>query len=154
MRTTDAHLLRAVIDWCMVFGTDSSQIHWKKVITDEGAQRDFRNRLLSVASFTQDQWESYWIEMTTFRNDFAAHRIVASTYPTTPKMDNALLVAITYDHWIRERLREALNAIFEEPSLRERYDRVTRTSEQHLKPLIALGPTADQEYEGSPPSPN
>ncbi len=30
-RTIDAHLLRAVIDWCMVFGTDNNPTHWKKL---------------------------------------------------------------------------------------------------------------------------
>src|SRR6266436_1280303 len=75
VRTIDAHLLRAVIDWCMVFGTDSSQIHWKNISADEDAQRDFRNRLLRVARFTQDQWDAYWLDMTTFRNDYGAHRV-------------------------------------------------------------------------------
>lgn len=150
-RTVDAHLLRAVIDWCMVFGTDSSGIHWKKVIADVDTQSDFRLRLLSLGNLTQDQWDAYWLEMTTFRNDFAAHRIVASTYPTTPKMDTALFVAINYDKWIRERIRQSSNAIFEEPSLHDRYDRVIRTSGKFLAPVIALGPTIDQEYEGNVP---
>lgn len=153
IRSIDAHLLRAIIDWCMVFGTDSSDIHWKKVIADKNIQSDFRSRLLSLANLTQNQWDTYWAEMTTFRNEFAAHRVVAP-YPVVPKMDTALLVATAYDQWIRERLRDELNAIFEEPSLRDRYDRVTRTSETFLKPLIALGPTVDQEYEGSPPPTN
>lgn len=149
-RTIDAHLLRAIIDWCIVFGTDSSQVHWKKVVADETAQREFRQRLLSVARLTPDQWDAYWRDMTTFRNEYAAHTI-AGSYPTTPKMDTALLVATTYDQWIRERIRESSNAVFEEPSLQERYDRVTRTSEKLLESLIALGPTIDEEYEGNPP---
>lgn len=151
LRTIDAHLLRAIIDWCMVFGTDSSQIHWKKVVTDATAQSEFRHRLLSIASLTQDQWDAYWLDMTTFRNEYAAHR-VAGSYPTTPKMDTALLVATTYDQWIREGITESSNAVFDEPSLQDRYDRVTRTSETFLKPLITLGPTVEQEYEGNPPA--
>jgi hypothetical protein len=151
IRTIDAHLLRAVIDWCMVFGTDSSQIHWKKVMPDKEAQCDFRHRLLKVASLTSDQWDEYWRNMTDFRNDYAAHRTVAETYPTTPRMDTALLVATTYDGCIRELIKNSENAIFEEPSLQERYDRVTRTSQKFLKPFVALGPTFDQEYEGKVP---
>ena len=84
----------------------------------------------------------------TFRNDFAAHRIVATSYPITPKMDTALLVATTYDQWIRE----SLNAVFDEPSLEKRYDRVIRTSKKFLKQLIAFGPTVDQEHEGRVPN--
>lgn len=151
IQTIDAHLLRAVIDWCMVFGTDSSQVHWKRVVADENLQTDFRRSLLNVASLTDSQWDEYWRDMTKFRNDYTAHRIVADTYPTTPKMNTALLVATTYDTWIRQRLRESQNAVFDEPSLEERYDRVTRTSQHFLKQLVALGPTFDQEYEGRIP---
>jgi len=91
--------------------------------------------------------------MTTFRNDYAAHR-VAGSYPTTPKMDTALLVATTYDEWIRQQIRQSQNAIFDEPSLEERYARVIRTSEKFLETLVAFGPTVDEEYEGSPPPQN
>src|SRR3990172_8591600 len=79
-QTIDAHLLNAVIDWCMIFGTDSNQVHWKKVVADETAQCDFRQLLLDAASLTQDQWDAYWLDMTTFINDFAAHRIFSSSY--------------------------------------------------------------------------
>jgi hypothetical protein len=129
VRTIDAHLLRAVIDWCMVFGNDSNQIHWKKVVRDINMQSDFRQQLSKVGKFTSDQWNDYWHDMTDFRNKYAAHRTVAETYPTTPRMDTALLVATTYDGFIREWIRKSQNAIFEEPSLQERYDRVTRVTE-------------------------
>lgn len=145
--TIDAHLLRAVIDWCMVFGTDANQIHWKRVAADEDAQHDFRRFLLGVANLTQDELDAYWSKMMVFRNDFAAHRIVASSYPSTPNMDTALLVVTTYDDWFRQ----AVTAVFDEPSLKERYDRLMRTMEAPIKQLIQLGPTLDQEYEGSLP---
>jgi hypothetical protein len=150
-RTIDAHLLRAVIDWCMVFGTDSSEIHWKKVIVDKEMQCAFRQRLLKLGKFKSDQWDDYWDDMTTFRNKYAAHRTAEEIYPTTPMMDTAFLVCLTYDHWIRDWLRESQNAVFDEPSLEERYERVTHTSQKLLKPLVELGPTDEQEYEGNVP---
>jgi hypothetical protein len=146
-RTINAHLLRAVIDWCMVFGTDSNQIHWKRVAADENAQQDFRRFVLDVASLTQDELDTYWSKMTIFRNDFAAHKIVASNYPAAPDMDTALVVATAYDDW----LRQAVNAAFDEPSLQGRYDRLMRTTEESLRQLISLGPTLEQEYESRPP---
>jgi hypothetical protein len=146
-RTIDAHLLRAVTDWCMVFGADSNQIHWKKVVVDDETQCHFRSHLLSIIDFTKEQWDNYWSDMTTFRNNFAAHRIVAPVYPTVPLMDMALLVATTYDHWVRS----SIAAVFEEPSLKARYDRLMRVSGETFLKLVGIGPTVEVEYEGSPP---
>jgi len=146
-RTIDAHLLRAIIDWCMVFGADSNQVHWKKVAIDDEAQCHFRRHLLSVIGLTKEQWDTYWSDMTTFRNDFAAHRIVAPVYPSVPDMDTALLIATTYDDWFRN----SVTALFDEPSLRARYDRLIRVSEETFLKLVSFGPTVDLEYEGSPP---
>ena len=146
--TIDAHLLRAVIDWCMVFGTDDNAIHWKKVAVDQQAQDSFRDRLLKVTRLTRTQWGSYWHDMIKFRNDYAAHRVVAQIYPTTPKMDTALLVVTTYDEWIRE----ALGTAFAEPTLQERYDRLSRVSKKSSMKQIQIGPNLDEEYEGIVPS--
>ena len=146
-RTIDAHLLRAMIDWCMVFGTDSNQIHWKRVAADDEAQRSFRRHLLCAIDLTREQWETYWSDMTTFRNKFAAHRIVAPVYPSVPNMDVALLAATTYDDWFRI----SVTASFEEPSLRARYDRLIRVSGDTFTKLISTGPLVDTEYEGDPP---
>lgn len=146
-RTIDAHLLRAIIDWSMVFGADSNQVHWKKVAIDDEAQCHFRRHLLYVIGLTKEQWDTYWSDMTTFRNDFAAHRIVAPVYPSVPNMDRALLIATTYDDWFRN----SMTALFDEPSLRARYDRLIRVSEETFLKLVSSGPIVDLEYEGSPP---
>jgi len=146
-RTIDAHLLRAITDWCMVFGADSNQIHWKKVAFDDEAQCSFRLRILSDVRFTKEQWDNYWLEMTTFRNDYAAHRIVAEKFPSVPKMDTALLIATTYDDWFRN----SIEASFGEPSLKARYDRLIRVSEETFMKLINTGPMIDFEYEGKLP---
>lgn len=145
--TIDAHILCAIIDWCMVFGTDSSELHWKKVVADKHDQAAFRNHLLNVLGFTHDQWQAFWSSITDFRNRYAAHRHLP--YPLTPTMDTALRVATTYDKWFRSNV----NASFDEPSLQERYDRLIRTSADLLRHAVGLGPTLDQEYEGKvPPS--
>jgi len=146
-RTIDAHLLRAITDWCMVFGADSNQVHWKKVAVDDEAQNSFRSRLLSVVGLTKEQWDTYWSEMTTFRNNFAAHRIVEEKYPSVPKMDTALLIAATYDDWFRS----SIEASFGEPSLRARYDRLIRVSGEPFIKLISIGPVIELEYEGKLP---
>lgn len=145
--TIDAHILRAIIHWCMLFGTDSSEVHWKKVIADHSTQSTFRSHLLDVLGFTHDQWEAFWSSMTDFRNKYAAHR--HPPYPPTPTMDTALRVVTTYDEWFRN----SVSTIFDEPSLQERYDRLISTSADPLWHAVGLGPTLDQEYEGKvPPS--
>lgn len=145
--TIDAHILRANINWCMIFGTDNSELHWKKAIADKCSQSTFRNHLLNILGFTHDQWEAFRSNMMEFRNKYAAHRNLP--YPPTPIMDTALRVVTTYDEWFRDRL----DATFDEPSLQKRYDRLMRTSVGPLRHAVSLGPTLDQEYEGRvPPS--
>ena len=146
--TIDAHILRAITHWCMLFGADSSKVHWKRVIADDSAQSTFRDHLLDVLGFTHDQWKAYWSSMTAFRNKYAAHR--DPSYPPTPTMDTALRVVTAYDEWFRN----SVSASFDDPSLQERYDRLIRTSADPLWHAVSLGPTLDQEYEGKkvPPS--
>ena len=48
MSTIDAHLLRATLNWCMVFGSDESNpTHWKRlsVTKSEKFQKNFREVL-------------------------------------------------------------------------------------------------------------
>lgn len=146
-KTIDAHLQIAIIDWCMVFGTDSNEIHWKKVLLDDQFQCDFRRQLRQLANLTEKQMKEFWSSMTKFRNEYAAHRTAATHYPAVPYMDKALIIATNYDDWFRLKV----DASFEEPSLRERYERLLRTSEKFFKELIMNGPTIDEEYEDRPP---
>jgi hypothetical protein len=146
-RTIDTHLLKANIDWCMVFGTNSNEIHWTKVVIDEQYQCDFRCHKNKLANMTENQMSKFWSGMTNFRNKYAAHRTAATQFPAVPYMDTALIVATSYDDWFRLKVE----ASFAEPSLNKRYERLLRTSEKFFKELISCGPTIDQEYEGRPP---
>lgn len=147
-RTIDTHLLQAIVDWCMIFGADSNEVHWKNVATDEETQHSFRSYLLGVTGLTKIQWHACWSDMTTFRNNFVAHRTVKKTYPPVPVMDTTLLVATAYDDW----LRNSVAAAFEEPSLRARYERLIRVSGEWFPKLVSFGPTIEDEYEGNVPS--
>jgi hypothetical protein len=145
--TIDAHLLRAIIDWCMVFGADSNEVHWKNVAVDEETQNAFRSHLLAITGLTKEQWHGYWLDMTTFRNSFAAHKTITVNYPPVPILDMAMLVATTYDDWFRN----SVAAVFEEPALRARYDKLIRVSGDLFLKLVGSGPTVEDEYEGSSP---
>ncbi len=146
-RTISVHLLQAVIDWCMVFGADSNDVHWKKVAVDEKTQKSFRSHLLAVTAMTEKQWYAYWLRMTTFRNDFVAHKVVTANYPSVPVLDRALLVATAYDDWFRS----SVAASFVEPPLKARYDRLMRISGEPFLKLVTSGPMIEDEYEGNPP---
>jgi hypothetical protein len=147
-RTIDAHLLRAVTDWCMIFGADSNEIHWKKVVSDESTKASFRQHLMTVTGMSSAQWDSYWLSVTSFRNEYAVHRNNQDKHHAVPMMDMALKIAVSYDDW----LRDVMQADFEEPSLRDRYQRLIRTSKQTLAGVVCKGPWLEDEYEGSPPT--
>ncbi|MFH1882337.1 MAG: hypothetical protein ABIL62_06460 [Planctomycetota bacterium] len=145
--TIDSHLLIAIIDWCMVFGTDSNEIHWKKVVLDEQYRRNFRSHLRKFANLSKNEMDKFWSSMTKFRNEYAVHKTAARHYPDVPYMDTALIIVTSYDDWFRLKV----DASFEEPALRDRYERLLRTSERFFKQLIMNGPTINDEYEGRPP---
>jgi hypothetical protein len=147
-KTIDAHLIRAVLDWCMVFGTDSNEIHWKKVVVDKQYQSDFQSYLRRSLSLTEAQMKEYWVGMTTFRNNYVAHRPVLPAFPTVPFFDKALKIAFMYDEWFRRNV----NASFADATLEERYNRLLRTSEDVFKTLVSFGPTLKEEYGGYPPN--
>ncbi len=76
-QTIDAHLLRAVINWCMVFGSDKSEpTHWKQLsITDSKAlYKSFREGLFVATDLNQHTWQQYWKSVVDFRNKYAVHR--------------------------------------------------------------------------------
>ena len=128
--TIDAHILRSIIDWCMVFGTDSNEVHWKKAALNDFTQSDFRSYLLKSIGLSLEQWSDFRSNMMDFRNKYATHNVFP--YPSMPIMDTALRVAVTYDNWFRERV----NAAFDDPSLQERYDGLMRTLVKPLKRLV------------------
>lgn len=102
--TIDAHLLRATINWCMVFGSDKyNPTHWKQLsITHSAALLlSFREGLFRATGLNENKWRMYWTSMTNFRNKYAAHRELEFDSPV-PNFDTALAVAYYYDNWVRK----------------------------------------------------
>jgi hypothetical protein len=113
--TSDAHLLRATIDWCMVFGVNSNSTHWKRLSSTNSLTRDqlFRYGLLMTLGISGDQWQKYWTYMKDFRDKYASHRELEFANPV-PNFDIALKVAFYYDQWVRKLI---LPDTIEEPAL-------------------------------------
>ncbi|KXG42691.1 hypothetical protein [Tepidibacillus decaturensis] len=102
--TMNAHLLQAAICWCMVFGSDrSNPIHWKNLNINEkdNLSNWFRSELTEYLNIDEEEWESYWKSMVTFRNRFVAHRELTFQDPV-PYFETAYKVALFYDQWVRK----------------------------------------------------
>ncbi len=128
--TIDAHLLRATINWCMVFGSENEPTHWTRLVKQsESLARAFRAELFETTGLDKEHWHQYWKSMTKFRNKYAAHRELEKFFDPVPNFDTALAVAYHYDRWVRNIISPD---ICDEPSL-ERF----ATSLQHsVSPLV------------------
>ena len=144
--TIDAHLLLALINWCMVFGSDGfNPTHWKKLSLTQSKelQESFRNGLIGDTGISWAEWEEYWKKMTAFRDKYAAHRELDFNSPV-PKFDLALKVAHYFDDWIRHVISPDS---FEEPPLRESEERISKTLAPLADKLIKLTKESQQNVE-------
>jgi hypothetical protein len=86
--TSDAHLLRAVNYWCMVFGKDNEATHWKCLVKkSKDDVRAFREGLFRETGLDEDGWRDYWTGITTFRDKYAAHRELEPFTDPVPDFD-------------------------------------------------------------------
>lgn len=140
--TINAHCLQAIINWCMVFGADGcNQTHWKNLAPADTTNLvdDFRKKCLASLQMTRRQWDAYWKEVTTFRNEYAAHRQIDSRQPV-PILDTALKIAHFYDNWIREVIAPD---VLEEPRLHISEREFTNNA----KPLIEALMTETKRFQ-------
>ena len=101
--TSNAHISQACIYWCMVFGNyDSNKTHWQKLAVGptNTLRTSFRKGICAHLGISEAEWESYWEDMVTFRDQYVAHRDFTSRNPV-PLFDRALEVAFFYDEWVR-----------------------------------------------------
>jgi len=104
--TMNTHFFRAITNWCIVFGADNNEAHWKNVSENdkEKIKSEIRPRILAAANFTCDEWKSYHIKIKDFRNDYTAHKNVNPNDDRVPSLNNAFEIAKSYFEWIRELL--------------------------------------------------
>jgi hypothetical protein len=100
--TIDAHLLRATINWCMVFGSENEPTHWKRLAEQsEGHAQSFRDGLFRKSCLNEVGWQKYWTDMKKFRDKWVVHRELEPFTDPVPDFDIALVVAYHYDRWVR-----------------------------------------------------
>lgn len=139
-RTIDAYLLRSVTIWCMVFGTDSNEIHWKKVLLGDNERQGFKDRLRDELGLDDKSWAKYWDSMLGFRNNYVAHVKVGGDHPPVPNdLDVARCVVEQYD----DQVLALVGCAVPEPELRVRYERLVQIDARGFEEIVRLGPSLD-----------
>jgi hypothetical protein len=82
----------AVLDWLHLFGSDSDDLHWKRVIDDP---QGFKDGLLNHLGFNDQEWKTYWQTVKDYRNKDVAH-IEVRPVSEVPDMTMALKAAEYY----------------------------------------------------------
>jgi len=108
--TMNAHILKAITDWCMVFGSDSNEVQWKKssLSHEEEFQIEIRNLIYESTGFSHQEWSAYREEMVNFRNVYVAHRNPEFKKPV-PHMEKAFDISVAFFDWLKEQLWPSFN---------------------------------------------
>lgn len=131
--TCNAHLERAVLVWCMVFGTDSNETHWKNIFKgyNEDANESFMKYLQDNSNITKNDFRKYWKSMKDFRNDYVAHK--AGYDKPVPVFNDACTVVFCFDDWIRKMISPD---IIDMPSFKQLFDKYQKDINITLQKLI------------------
>lgn len=89
------------INWCKLFGTDSSDRYWKQVTLE---QKAFRELVYGATGFNYQAWADYRKAMTNFRNQVTVHLTPYFDYNDVPDFSMALIVLKTTHQWLRQVL--------------------------------------------------
>jgi hypothetical protein len=97
--TVNAHYFQAVNLWCMVFGVDSNETHWRNL----GLKEEFRPSLLSSLNLNDKDYRLYWSSVIDWRNQYLAHR-VPGYLEKFPDLKLARSVVFAYEEWIGSKI--------------------------------------------------
>lgn len=108
----------SVLEWCKVFGSRREPTHWTTVVSDEDM---FRSDMLTELNLTDDEWESYWIEMKDYRDISVAHHTKNPDLTKYPCLDTALASTVfLYGHLVNQ-LSDAPEPVYFLPKDLSRY---------------------------------
>ena len=95
---TNTLLCDATIQWCKLFGTNSENSHWKKLVKD---QNEFRTYLLESIQLEQVDFTSYHTSMLTFRDKWVAHYESSFPHGIVPEFDIALRSSMALQEYLK-----------------------------------------------------
>ena len=87
------------INWCKLFGSDSSDRFWKQVTLE---QKSFRELVYEAAGFNYQEWTDYRKAMTAFRNQVTFHLTPYFDYKDVPDFSAAFDVLKVTHQWLRQ----------------------------------------------------
>lgn len=93
----------AVLEWCKLFGANAEHHHWSKVFSDK---EKFRQHILESVQMTQDQWNTYWKELTQYSNNAVSHFAPDFKPSRYPDLEPALKSVISCYEYLLMKLKE------------------------------------------------
>lgn len=101
----------AILSWNHIFGTNSQQSHWKKLVGNvplpaRSPLRSFgREMIIDYLKTTGNEWDRYHARMVEFRNDRIAHFDHTVVRDDLPNTSWALRSSYLYREWLLSLLR-------------------------------------------------
>ena len=112
---SDMLYAEAVITWNVIFGTNSQELHWKKVteklpIPTNSKLKPFgKEMIIAYLGITKEEWGKYHSEMVDIRNERLTHFNYNIIRENMPNITWALNSAYLYREWLLSLLREYKN---------------------------------------------
>jgi hypothetical protein len=82
-----------VLDWCKIFGSNAEPTHWKGVVDDPN---QFRLDLLADLKISKEDWEQYWNQMKSYRDELVAHFEAGTEVANFPDLNIAMKSSCFY----------------------------------------------------------
>lgn len=95
----NSNLNLAVLSFCKIFGSKSEESHWKKFILEQYHQRVIDEVVLKTFK-NLDDWESYWQNVTNFRNNYINHLTSEAFIHNVPELAKIKMLVIELFHLI------------------------------------------------------
>lgn len=101
----------AILFWNHIFGTNSQQSHWKKLLAnvplpERSPLKPFgKGMIIEHLKTTSDEWDRYHAKMVEFRNDRIAHFDHSVVRETPPNITWALHSSCLYREWLLSLVR-------------------------------------------------
>ena len=127
--TFNNFLNMAVLNWCHLFGNNSDDLHWLKIINDSNA---FRDGLLQTIGTNLDDWKVYRKTVTDYRNKDVAH-IEVRPEGQAPEMDKAIIAASFYYRTALDELKTYSSYAELPDDLNHFYNEVSELATDYVK---------------------
>lgn len=120
----------AIMEWMKLFGNNSDQHHWKKIVANPDL---FKANMLKHCKLTSEELDSYHKEMKSYRDQFVAH-LDSKLIMQVPDLTNAINTTEYYYAYIYKELDDKSRFDFLK-NLNDYYDICFRESKNYFDQL-------------------